>query len=485
MGSHTHTGQSTPSTGVVGVASNSLTKYSSLTTPFYQAPPPSIRPNQQQQQQQQQQLLKGNGGKTPKNVSSPYGSSLVRSPESIPFSRPTPPSSVPFGKLMKCTGSIQTLNSFNPNSVGMSQPPSIFSTPPGSLSSPNSHQVVIAGSKGVISRRNSSSKLSALTEEKLQSIDLSSVRKKNTGQGSSEKSSSGGFDIITKSCLLDSEDDIENISAAEEDNFPAGLDMSFTEFEDEDAGGEELKGSGTTAATEYLSGEAAQRQQQQQQHHTGRPFSNFHQLSQVPQSPHPPMPQSQDAHFTTQPPGSGKVGATYTTSRPTSIRPRRTASFTEYRDSQQAPCKEIHVKSCSFTSAEDAKSTSFLKSRLLPSAEVEEEIIPMRVPFAFAGSSTQPKRISLESRGMSTELSASPQPLSRGRGSRHSNAAVFRGGKKGNGNKVSASLGSLSLEEMKETLELAEELQAMAKARQGPILLLSTSLSLVSKTKLK
>ena len=462
---YTHSGQSTPSAGVVGVASNSLTKYSSLTTPFYQAPPPSTRPNQQQQQQPQ--VLKGNGGKTPKAISSPFGTSIVRSPEFIQTSRPTPPSSVPFGKLMKCTGNLQTLISSNPNSMGTSQPQSIFSTPPSSLSSPGAHHhVVVAVSKGVISRRNSSSKLSALTEEKFHQNDGHlSGRKKDSHQGSSDKNSSGGFDIITKSCLLDSEDDIENISAAEEDNFPAGLDMSFTEFEDEDACSEEPKVLVATTPEYPASGEADHRLQ----YHTGQSSSNFHLPSQVPQLPPPLMPQSQDAHFAALPLGSGKVGP------PTTSRPRRAASFTDNRDSQLPSNKEGHVKSCSLTSAEYGTNPNFLKTRLLPSAETEEEITPMRVPFAFTGA-TLSRKISPESRGTPTQ--------SHGGGGRHSNAAVPRGLKEcNNNNKVSAQLGCLSLEEMRDILELAEEMQAMAKARQGPILLLSTSLSLVSVNK--
>ena len=443
-----------------GGASGSLTRYSSLTTPFYQAPTAS------RQSQQQQQVLKGNNGATPKNGSSPRGAGFYRSPDSIPslISRPSPPSSVPFGKLIKYSGNspMSNISNFpNSGSAGMNPQTSYFSTPPTSVTSPGAAHV-IAGSKGVMSRQNSGTKLSALTEESRQSR---SSRKKDDEQGSSsEKNNSCGFDIITKSCLLDSEDDLDNVSVAEEENFPLGLNMSFTEFEEEDGGSSKEPGGRTTEYPAYIT-------YQRQPCQTGRPSSGFQQQSHVMQT-----------NVAADSPVSGRSGNPLC--RPTTIKPRRAASFSSRRDPHRDTSMG-HGRASSVASRDDSTRHGFLASALCPSTEHEDEIVPMKVPFAFSGSSVNSSALSSSSRStayLQGKVNHFTLPHADGTSSVDGGVVAHRsiGGAGGRDKDCEVRLGSLTLAEMRDTLELAQELQAMAKARQGPILLMSTSTSLVS-----
>lgn len=76
--------------------------------------------------------------------------------------------------------------------------------------------------KGTLARHNSGTKLSALTEE--------TERKKRTNKKNTptEKTSSGGFNIITQSCLLGFSEDEDSELDLEEDNFPISLNSSIS-----------------------------------------------------------------------------------------------------------------------------------------------------------------------------------------------------------------------------------------------------------------
>ncbi len=434
------------SLGANGGGNSSLSRYSSLTTPFYQASPVT-------RGHQQQQTLKGTSNLMPRKGSSPHETGIAQSPDSIPtlISRPSPSSSVPFGKLIKY--SSNSPKSSVTTNYGSNPPTSLFSTPPSSVTSPSAGYVG-AGSKCAISRRNSGAKLSTLAEEKGHPNNYSSRADKK--DNSTEKINSGGFDIITKSCLLDSEEEIENISATDDDNFPAGLNMSFTEFEEEDPGSEGVVGVGP---------------QGQPIHHTGRPSSGVQQVP-LPLPPaEPPAPPS--GFRRGRPSSSGGVP----------IKPRRAASFSygcELRENSSSECKASSL-TCR---GEDLRHLGLSGNPTFPPHQVDEEIVSMTIPFAPAAPSAQSRstlspKLSSKTKARSTDAYKRPSYPSYLGGS-GSGPALYGGGLLKSDRDTSVRLGSLSVAEVRDSLELAEELQAMAKARQGPILLMSTSTSLVS-----
>lgn len=119
-----------------------------------------------------------------------------------------------------------------------------------------------------------------------------------------------------------------------------------------------------------------------------------------------------------------------------------------------------------------------------PSSD-EDQIVTMKVPFIFSGSCSN--KASYRDGLATCRDKRKQQPRSLYSKESHfatggnDSRGIDGGGEGGDDKYVDVRLGSLHWAEVKEVLVLVEEMRAMAKARQGPILLMSTSTSLVRK----
>lgn len=387
-------------------AGSSLSRYSSLTTPFYQP-----QPGSRQTTRDPQDLASTPVNMTPRLHSGTY---YQGNSGSTPGGQigPSPPELLPFGQLIPpvtahSPGSNLSSYSYrNRVSPGAASP---LSTPPSSSSPGASHYT---GLKGALARRNNGTKLSALTEE--------TGRKKRTKKGTStEKISSGGFNIITQSCLLGfSEDEGSGSLDLEDENFPLSLNSSVSvDQEDGDRKGVEPKKEETQGL--QSSGNALQ--------FVGTDTVRFTATSSRPNS-------STGTRQDVKPPENMK---------------RRASSFSYERNprlSQQLAA--LHSKASSLSAHSDP-----FKGTAPPS--LSSEIVSIKAPFLFPASSATARTPQLEVQARGTLPYTGEQ-------------------------QETVNFGSLNLSDMIDSLTVVREMHAMAKARQGPILLLSTSADLVS-----
>jgi hypothetical protein len=280
------------------------------------------------------------------------------------------------------------------------------------------------GTKGAIPRRNSGSKLSALAEERGRKKRTT----KKTTSNPTEKTSSGGFDIITQSCLLGFSEGEED-SDLEEANFPLSLTTSLSSSltEETDAKGVELKG------------------EESQDLDNSRNILEFVGRDAVHFAPASPRPKSSAAETHNEQdakqPWSGR---------------KRSSSFTYQRNprlSQQLAA--LNTKASNLSAHSDPFDPKFQTPPSLSS-----EISLIKAPFLFTGATN----------GHCLPPTSRRAPQSRG----------YRGEVEEEEGGVDVHYGSLKLSDIVRSLIVVQEMHAMAKARQGPILLLSTSADLVS-----
>ena len=442
-------------------ASGSLSRYSSLTTPFYQ-PRQGGTPSRGC----------GREGTTPVNKSpklggSHSGTNLIGGVGSIPCQ--TSPGTVPFGQLIQPhpqhhhhqpvsyspSASNVLLNSggshYRSYHSPIASPP--FSTSPGVPSHHHHHHAHYAtgavATKGNLSRRNSGNKLSALAEEREgRSRGNKTTKMKGAAAGhngggggggdggATEKTSSGGFDIITRSCLLgfsgdeaDGSDGETPASELEEENFPLSLTMSLTDQEDDNEGEEHDVRSHASRYSPTMSGNAVQ-------------IVGSDAVRYAPAVATPTPRSSSGRGGTADDAGSG-------------LRPRRAASFShQHRSSQLSQqLAALHSKASSLSAHGDPFAPGFLADAPPPPPSPSAEIVALRPPFTFSSSLEEAKL-------------ARSRPLDPSTSREDEDERIC--------------FGSLNLASMKACLVLAREMSAMAKARQGPILLMSTSADLVS-----
>ena len=414
---HTHSGH-TPSS-----ASGSLSRYTSLTTPFYQ-PQPGTR--------QREDMATTPVNKNPQSQSRTnyYGSSSSI-PGSVPGQMgPSPPGLLPFGQLIPPAHSPASNHSRNRTSPGTTSSP--LSTPPSS-SSPGSHTLHYTGTKGALARRNSGTKLSALAEERGKKKKITN---KKSGGTPSEKTSSGGFDIITQSCLLGFSDgeDGDDLDL-EEANFPLSLTASLSsstsvDQEDTDGKGAGSKGEGSLGVE--CSGNTLQFVGKDAVHFAPRPRSS-----------------------------SGTWGEQDSKQQLGNIA-RRASSFSYQRNprlSQQLAA--VNTKASKLSAHSDPFDPKFQT----PPPSLSSEIIAIKAPFLFSGAASDDH---VPSRSSGKLQGGGALPHEEGEEERS----------------VGVGFGSLNLSDMMDLLVVVREMHAMAKARQGPILLLSTSANLVRSSNL-
>lgn len=326
---------------------------------------------------------------------------------------PSPPGLLPFGQLIPPYSPASNLSSYrNRPSSGTASP---LSTPP-SLS-PGTHTLHYTGTKGVLARRNSGTKLSALTEER--------GRKKKTAKKTSgnptEKTSSGGFDIITQSCLLGFSDSEDNDLDLEEANFPLSLNSSL-DGKGVEPKGEEPQGMQCSGNTLLFVGNDA-----------------------VHFAPTCSRPKSSTGTRKEQP-----------DSKQSGISIKRASSFSYQRNpllSQQLA--SLNTRASSLSACSDPHDPRFQTPPSLSS-----EIIAIKAPFLFSAGA---------SGGHMPPFSVG-EPQGGGRALPRAGEEVGEEG---------MCFGSLNLSDMVDSLIVVREMHAMSKARQGPILLLSTSTDLV------
>lgn len=442
-------------------ASGSLSRYTALTTPFYQPPPTSQSGSRQGAPFAPAVVPRGSGGMegtTPVNRSPKVGSSgtnpyhhkgLIPCQTSPPSGGP-----VPFGKLIQplypmgySPASATNFSNLSSNSGGSQHRGNTYHTspiasppfPPASSPSPLDtqyvHYAAPTGTKGNISRRNSGTKLSALTEEREKRS--SKKKTKSTVGGNkggettkTEKTNSGGFDIITQSCLLgfseddggSSEGDTAGFEDLEDRNFPLNLSMSLTDQEEDNEGEEPKPQSHSHNSDSTMSTNAVKI--------VGSGVVRY-----TPSQPRPVSTGGKREEATT---GLG--------------RPRRTASFSHAQRNSQLSQElaALHTKASSLSAHGDPFAPGFSSTAPPLPSSPSAEIVAFKLPFTFSDSTDG------DTGGCRT-VSGPPT------------AEDDR----------NITFGSLRLGSMKDSLELAKEMYAMAKARQGPILLLSISADLV------
>ncbi len=468
-GGHQSSGGRSSVSGHTPSSGSSLPRYSSLTTPFYQAPP----------RQAYQPTTKGNSGidstmsiggrrleapttatttTTTATATGYYGTSRRSSFGSAPgLMGPSPPSVVPFGKLIQVQhqpslpgNSPMSQVSSNSYSFGSYSKPlssSPLSTPspsPSSLSSPCtgagggiSNQVGGgAVFKHPLSSRNSGAKLSSLAEER------ESEKRNNP---STCKTSSGGFDIITRSCLLNSDD--EEIDDDTLEDFALGLNMSLTSsYEDAELKSPQHQVPHKTrdihATMESSQGGVLR-------------FTGYDAVQYAPVSHHH-HPRPVSAKGT-------KINST--SGNRASVAPRRAASFSHKKNPRLShDLNAINTKATRLTP--DHLNSDPLTTPTL-NYSPSSEIVAFDVPFLFSTSSSTRTENSDSSSSIKKSLNKANDPSP----SSFEKEEAFE----------DANIGSLKWSDMRDSLILVEEMRAMARARQGPILLMSISTDLVRK----
>lgn len=354
-----------------------------------------------------------------------YYGSAGSVPNSIPGQMgPSPPGLLPFGQLIPPATTTSPASNLSSNSYRNRTSPgtasSPISTPPSSLS-PGSHTLHYMGTKGALTRRNSGTKLSALAEERGRKKKTAN---KKSGGTPTEKTSSGGFDIITQSCLLGFSDGEDGDDLDLEENFPLSLTTSLSsstsvDQDDTDGKGSEPKGEGRQCLE--CSGNTLQ--------FVGKDAVHF--------SPAGPRPRS----------SSGTWGEQDTKERASSFSYQRNP-----RLSQQLAA--VNTKASKLSAHSDPFDPKFQT----PPPSLSSEIVAIKAPFLFSSAASDNHHV--------------PPPEQEGR-----EALPHEEGEEGQG--VGVGFGSLNLSDMMDLLVVVREMHAMGKARQGPILLLSTSADLV------
>ena len=410
---HAHSSHTSSSAG------GSLSRYSSLTTPFYQ-----VSPRQGHQQ--------GNRDSVTPKRESPTMPPRTNHHNSLSSAGPSLSNSVPFGKLIQAQTGYSPMSNISFNSHhSRSSPISPFSTPPSSIPSPSPHHGPSGPGPGVKcapARRNSSTKLSSLTEERETKKEVSL-----------EKNNFGGFDAITQSCLLNSDDDDDDdVLEVEEENFPLGLSLtsSLSTDQEDDVEGFKCQSSIHSCGVHTLQSSGCNL------HFTGyndavRFFPG--QLNLQPGS-------------SCCRPASASSGNK--SSRVLSGKPKRASSFScQHNPRLSQELADINSRAISLSAHGDPHEPNLTTPTFNTSPSAE--IVNLKVPFHYSEPSPDTK-------------SVVRQPQRRDSRSQ-SDEEILDG----------VNLGSLKWSDMMESLILVREMQAMARARQGPILFMSTSTDLV------
>ena len=168
-----------------------------------------------------------------------------------------------------------------------------------------------------------------------------------------------------------------------------------------------------------------------------------------------------------------------TPSKPKAIGTRRTTSFScGQNPARNQDSTAIQTKASS--KGDEIGGPHPVTPMLRSSSSEEDEIVTMKVPFIFSGSCSSKAscraRLALNKRKhQSGDMCSKERNFARG----HVDSQDVDGSSGADDKYGDVKLGSLCWTEMRDMLVLVEEMQAMAKARQGPILLMSTSTSLV------
>ena len=471
-----HGNTHTPSSG------GSLTRYSSLTTPFYRVPLP------RQQIVPVQRGFTPSGGTTPTNmnVDTPTGliympmgagsqtsgfhsnsSNRRRSDNSLPLFARSPP--LPFGKLLyhqphpqpPSNSSLSTSpHSYSSSSLYRHKSTSLspHSTPPSAnLPSPvgGSGRTVGHGFKYSLTPHGSSTKLSSLAEE-AEKVGSSSGDRSSSGGGGArptkgksqpikveEKSLLRG-NLITQSCLLNSDGELD-MDGEDDENFPLSLSMNSS-F------GSEL-GQQISMATGTTKNDSV----------------------------HTITYQSNDAvRFTVRSPervtNVRPASAKESDRRPKSREGRtlqRASSFSQQRSHRLTnDLADIRQRACSLSAHGDPLDPNFTANSLLmgTNGDLEvspSEIVAFKLPFLFSSSPgsqglISPSLPSSREDSVAKIFSSSPQQR--------------RGSWDMMGVEEWEESSSSCLATLKQSYILGRELLTMARARQGPIMLLSTEL---------
>lgn len=411
----------TPSSG------GSLTRYATLTTPFYQVaigvsvPPPAGAARRDQTGTPTGTPIGTFSGSRSPNPSPPLSrSNSTKRRTSDPFILSHTP---PFSKLLSQTqhqrghSGSATLHSNSPHTpnfsgIKASNSPSPLSTPPSSLlsQSPGTAKPLHSyGMRYALSAHGSGTKLSSLAEHVESKPQKRAPRRSDSGP-----KLSACDEFITHSQLLHSD---------EEDDFPMSMSL-----------------------TSNSSSQASSKTDEQD--------------SPEPDIPEPDMARhlgftQSDAHFAS----SQKAGTS-------DVRPRRAASFTDGTRSSALSHKfqEIRRRATDLSALRDtfgdADFTPTPTERKTFDLSPTSALVPFKLPFLISGSHEGSRRTG----------KIPPSSLRRSPGQKPEGRAPPE-------LKSSASDDASCQAGLTQSMELARELLAMAAARQGPILLLSTDLS--------
>ena len=402
-GQHSSTAASPAASSGSHSRSNSLNRYTSLTTPFYPAP---LRAHHNIPYTTDNS---GSNGSTPTGTPnsrvtlSRSNSARLRSDASLGRSPP-----LPFGRLIQYpqTQYSNSPSSSSPHSASpyfhrKSNSVSPLPTPP-SVPSPVGIAPRQLGSSGggggmryAHTSQGSATKLSSLVEEELR-------QNRNTEERVSVEQSGrrfAGEDFISLSCILHSDDENEE----DEENFPLSLTMSLNSSHSND----------------------------QEEHDTMSPV--------LPQTVLP-----------------SKTSADH--------KVKRASSFTRHDLRLSQELADINKRATSLSAHGDPLDPSTPTEKLTYNLQVSPSsgIVTFKPPFTFSGPpSIERDSATRQSGRHSSELRQSRQAGTAGGGSHGSEE------------------NSVCLAPLNQSLVLAKELLAMAKARQGPIMLMSASTDLV------
>lgn len=487
-------------------SSGSLTRYTSLTTPFYKVPLPRqpIAPVQYG--------FVPSGGTTPTNVTieSPQAlithniptlgsnpqvqglyfnpSSRRRSDNSLQLMARSPP--LPFGKLIHHNPYHyqQQAPPPPPGSSSLSSSPhshsgsslnlyrhSPLSTPPSAnLPSPSSAGVGVAiggvvspgratsghGMKYSLTPHGSGTKLSSLAEETERKTEKRSGSRSSSAankgrtppikvEGNDRPSPSITGDFITHSCLLNSDDDneIDNEGAEDDDNFPLSLSLTSSV----DSTSEQITmATGMVMRTDPLHGIGRYKVQ---------------------------SPENVDTRYKVRSPEGRPVSAREAKHGGNAAlkggrRLQRAASFSQQRSHRLTnELADIRQRACSLSAHGDPLDPNF--TTLITGAgpsdfEVSPSsgIVAFKLPFVFSSPNSGSQEL-LGGTNSPKLLSGSPS-RSGGEGPSLAWWEVEQGAESSSSNSCLVAL--------RRSYVLGRELLSMAKARQGPIMLLSTEL---------
>ena len=456
---HTHT----PSSG------GSLTRYTSLTTPFYQVP-----------LQRQQNIVAVHYGFTPSGGSTPTNSNMEvpqgmisyiptgsnsqtpsvfhsnssnrrRSDNSMQVCARSPP--LPFGRLIhhhyhhhqppsssslsssphSQSGSSLNLCRHKSNSLSPLSTPPLTNVP----SPMGGGRTLGHGMKYSLTPHGSGTKLTSLVEEteKSSSSSKNGSRSKGKSQPVRAQKPSVIGDFITQSCLLNSDDEPDG-DADDDDNFPLSLSLHSSIDREDGELGQQISMAMAAAETDsfqpsthvvtHQGNDAVQFTMQSPDHIDARPAS-------ARESEHRPKSR-----------GEKKV--------------QRAASFSQRSHRLTHELADIRNRAVSLSAHGNPLDPNFTATTIRPGYDLEVSpssgIVAFKLPFLFSSSGSQ-------------DLASPSVP------GRTISGSLLRCGE-GECEECSSSNSSLVM--LRCSYLLGQELLAMAKARQGPIMLLSTEL---------